>query len=177
MPEFKDIIYYSISFLGIVITGLFSFLVWKATKKSTQVAQESYNLSQSIINSQKQLKHNVKNEFVRTILLRANDVLVSLEVQRKGLNTAIIAKIPKECGLSEVQLAEYFGLEEREIINKTWDILNNYLDKHWTDKNGQFKGTFSGDELVNVIEAVTEPIEAFNFLINNLEKIRNEEEN
>lgn len=33
MPEYKDVIYYSIYSLGIIVTGIFSFLVWKATKK------------------------------------------------------------------------------------------------------------------------------------------------
>lgn len=168
MPECKDIFYYSISVLGILITGLFSFFVWRATVKSTQLAQESYNLSQSMINSQKQLKINIKNEYIHAIISRANVVLDSLTVQKEGLIPDKIKEIPKKCGLSEVELAEYFDIKEREIINDAWDILNKYLNKYWTERNGKFKGSFNRDELNEVILSIEKPIEIFNQLVNSL---------
>lgn len=172
MPEYKDIINYIISFSSVAVTGIFSYLVWRATQKSTKVAQESYNLSQSIISSQKQLKVNVKGEFIRLIISRANDVIDILRIQNSGANISKMKSIPKNCGLSEMQIAEYFDVDERGIINKSWDILNDYLEKFWTDKYGKFKDSFSGNEIDYAITSTTEPLEAFTSLLRKMEELK-----
>lgn len=171
MPECKDIIYYIISVIGIIVTGIFSYLVWKATKKSTQVAQESYNLSQSIINSQAKLKANIRDQFISKVLSNANVVLEILTIQRSQL-TLRMERIPKSCGLSETELAEYFEQKEREIIYKAWEMLNGYIEKYINDSTGKIRKSFYDEEADHATKATIPLIQTFTSLINSLDVMK-----
>lgn len=171
MPECKDLIYYIISSIGILITAIFSYLVWTATNKSNELAQASYKLSESIINSQKELKKDLKLEYARTLLKNAKLVKECLELQQDNLNINKIKDLPKSCGLNQEQIAEYFNEDERLTINNSWEDLDNYIEKYWKDVNGRYKVGFTGCEAEEARNKTIEPLSKFVLLLQNLEDI------
>jgi len=169
MLEYKDIITYSFSALTIIITAIFSYLVWKATKENAEVAKASYKLSESIVNSQKQIKQSIKEEYIRKVLNNAKEVREILQAQKIKLNADKMKNAPKSCGLSDEQLAEYIDSTERLRISKAWEYLAEYLNNCWQDHNGVMKVGFAGDEAQMARNGLEKPMYVFDELIKVME--------
>lgn len=172
MPECKDIINYIITSLGLLVTGIFSYLVWKATQQSTEVAKASYKLSESIINSQLQLKAKIKEEYIRNVCKNINEVIEGLKSQKSALSAYKINNIPRSCGLTEEQIAEFFSDLERQAINNAWESLDNYIQDYWTDTHGKIKESFIGNEAEAARKYINKPLDVFNKLVELMEKGR-----
>ena len=136
MPEFKDIIYYIISLLGILITGLFSFLVWRATKKSSEATIASYRLSESIINANKKIHERLRKQYLLHLAKNVAEVMRILEIQKKSSNLVVIDQIPRNSGLNNKEVAEFLP-DKMEDVSKLWSLLNDYLNVYWI-RNGKF---------------------------------------
>lgn len=165
MIEDKDIIYYIISSIGILVTGIFSFLVWKATVASNKVANSNYELSRSIIDNKNETNRRIKDEYIDLVISNTQKIKENLLIQQKGLNFLYIQNIPKKCGLTELQLAEFFDAYEAEIIKKCWNELEEYLFVHWKDNHGEFKSSFIGDEASKAKEGTKKVISKCNVIL------------
>ena len=139
MPEWKDIINYVIAIIGILTTGIFSYLVWKATEKSNEVAIASHKLSEAIINSQADLKSKARNEYIRTVLKNASIVKDALNAQSTSFVVDRMKEIQGNCGVTEEKLAEYFEKNETDKINEVWGLLGDYIDNDLKDRYGKFR--------------------------------------
>lgn len=165
MIEDKDIVYYIISSIGIFITGIFSFLVWRATVANNKVAKSNYELSRSIIENKNETNRRIKDEFINLIISNTKKVKENLLIQQKELNFVYIKTIPKKCGLTELQFAEFFDAYEIEIIKKCWNELDEYLFKYWKNSCGEFKNSFIGDEATKAKEGTKKIISICNAIL------------
>lgn len=175
MLETKDIIYYVISTLGITVTGIFSYLIWKTTKKSNDISKKTIELSEqtleltkAVMLTEEQKKKAIKNEYKRIILKNAKEVEKALVIEPFKFDPHRLVGIPNKCGLDGKQLGTYFNEKEVEMINTTWDKLNNYLDEYWPGiKEGQI---LYGDKYNEAIDKITYLIDTFHLLITNFER-------
>ncbi len=46
MPECKDVIYYVISVVGIMVTGYFSYLLYKVSQRMAEIADETKRIQE-----------------------------------------------------------------------------------------------------------------------------------
>lgn len=170
MPECKDIINYIISFFGIVVTGIFSFLVWKAAQKSNEIAKANYKLSESIIKSQENLNKAVKIECLKTVLHTAIEIKSVLTSHSENLLTKKVIELPKNSGLSKEQTAEFLDISVKDKINEAWNSLENYISNNLLDHYGRVKGTLYSDEVERIQKNTSIPIEKFQELIEIIDK-------
>lgn len=170
MPECKDIINYIITFFGIVVTGIFSFLVWKATQKSNEIAKANYKLSESIIKSQENLNKAVKIECLKTVLHTAIKIESVLTSHSKNLLTKKVIELPKNSGLTKEQTAEFLDSLVKDKINDAWNSLESYITNNLLDDFGRMKGTLYSDEVERIQKNTSVAIEKFHQLIEVLNK-------
>ncbi len=164
LAEQKDLINYIISSIGILVTAIFSYLVWRATVKSTEVSQRSYELTQAILKDQAKIDNATKEEFKET-LLNVVGVVKKILINTKDNNGYVsMSRIPREHGLSENTVAKYFDKSERDCIKKSWDKLDDYMNQHFTEIDGNHKTTFRGNELDIAKQSLVEVILEFELL-------------
>ncbi|WP_400162904.1 hypothetical protein ACAF76_008330 [Brevibacillus sp. TJ4] len=135
-----------ISGVNVIITGVFSFLVWKATKQSSETAQSSYDLTREILNKQLREEQATKELYMNNIMRKAVKVQMAVVSQMNGIKPEILAKAPRTHGLTEVELAKYFDDFQRETIIAIWNLFEQYLRPEWLDQEGKIKQQFDEDE-------------------------------
>lgn len=124
MPEVKDFIYYTVSIIGIFVTGIFSLLVWEATDKSNDLHEE-------IMKQNELEKQKIKIEYKRTVYNKAKRVKDALDKQLENLDGKLIENVPNDCGLSEKELGRHFSDKERELIRGLWEDFNKYKSDYF----------------------------------------------
>lgn len=80
MPELKDWIVYGLTLISIIVTSVFSFMVWKVSKASAHASQESAKVAQLMyelnrLNNERQEK--MVQEFNTTIRAHYTRIIVN----------------------------------------------------------------------------------------------------
>ncbi|MED1803000.1 hypothetical protein [Brevibacillus porteri] len=172
-----------IAVIGVVVTGFFSYKVWRATKESANAASASANaaiesanaakasneLSRLLLEQSVNKERAVKKQYRYKALQDARKVYISLVNQNPKVNYEWIMSAPKETGFSLEEIATYFSDDEAVQLHKAWESYKRYLDKHWPDIN-QGKWGFSGNDDVIAATETDAPIQEFHLLIGVLEK-------
>jgi hypothetical protein len=133
-----------LTIINILVTGTFSFLVWRATKVGADAAKQTYELNEKIVKNEELTKKALKNEYITTVYMRLLEFGSAVRKQIKELDPHAMERAPKTHGLTDEQRAKYFTKEELNIIDGIWFEIKEYLDKHWTNEDGTFKGWFDG---------------------------------
>lgn len=153
-----------LAMINILVTGIFSFLVWKATKVGADAAKLTYELNEKIVRNEELAKKSLKDEYITKVYLRLLEFENAVRKQTKKLDVHAMKRAPKTSGLTDEQRARYFTREELNIIDEIWLEIEEYLDRHWTNKDGTFKEAFDGIELQNMqmeSEALSQSIDEY----------------
>ncbi|MGS2797957.1 hypothetical protein [Bacillus velezensis] len=124
-----------IQLIGIFTTGVFSFLVWKATVKSNELSKENVELTNTIKRHERALYEEKEWRYRRTyahwVDSRIGKMIDAVGKQINGYSPVSIKEIPREVGLSNDTLAAYFTISEVADILHIYEYFNDYLKDHW----------------------------------------------
>lgn len=172
----------SITATGIVATSIFSFLIWKVTRLSAQATQESanaakesakaaqasYELSNSMMEKQKESDIILKEHYRSLVLFKARMAFHILRKIDPREDIKPMFDIPSEVGLAPEKLSLYFTSEEMKQIQMAWGKLTEYLNQHWPNFD-QKRATFDRDSGYAAMVATDKSIDEFERLITILE--------
>jgi hypothetical protein len=151
MIESKDVVYYIISSISILITGIFSLLVWIATKESANASKATAEMAAATLElnrltierqEQRESEHRMamRLQYITPILKTAKSIYNALVSTNGGEIDKALRKISFSHGISPEEIAKYFLIHEVEQINNAWDTFDNYLTLY-------FKDGYSGNEM------------------------------
>ncbi|MDN5389867.1 MULTISPECIES: hypothetical protein [Bacillus] len=136
--------------LGIFTTGVFSFLVWKATVKSNKLSKENFEFAKEIKQIEKTIQDNREWKYRRIyahwIDTRINKMITALLKQIYEYDPDYIKDVPREIGLSNDTLAKYFTISEVTDILYVFELYNDYLKEHWLKTKEEFYTGHSDSE-------------------------------
>ncbi len=127
-----------VTFFGVLVSGFFSFLLYRATKESTAAAQASAEAAKLTVelanNSEKDRKIKelaMRQQLKVTLRKQALQALENLS-QMNG-KKVIKFEDPETIKLriEPSYLALYFSDNERKIINEAWANLDEYFFNYW----------------------------------------------
>ncbi|MBC9025745.1 MULTISPECIES: hypothetical protein [Bacillus] len=131
-----------IQLIGIFTTGVFSFLVWKATVKSNELSKENVELTNIIKRHERALYEEKEWRYRRTyahwVDSRIGKMIDAVAKQINGYSPVSIKEIPREVGLSNDTLAAYFTTSEVADILSIYEHFNDYLKDHWLNYAGEY---------------------------------------
>ncbi|CAN2250270.1 hypothetical protein STZ1_20322 [Bacillus subtilis] len=132
-----------IQLIGIFTTGVFSFLVWKATVKSNELSKESFQLTNTIQRHERALyeekEWRYRRIYIHWVDFRIGKMMEAVTKQINGYDPASIMQIPRDVGLSNDTLAKYFTISEVADILHIYDYFNDYLKEHWLTHDGEYR--------------------------------------
>ncbi len=165
MPEIKDFITYIISILGIIVSGIFSFIVWK-------LSDATYKLSKSVASRQEYIEKLDKNNKLVIIL---NDINVAKEFMNNTLHREYeIMQLESIClEIKNKILASDLKTELIENLAELWNEIYKLLNKYYIiyRENEKYKTGFSGIEEKEISEAMKPIKEKLEYIS---EKLKNE---
>ncbi|MEF3312343.1 hypothetical protein PV433_26000 [Paenibacillus sp. GYB004] len=165
-----------VAFIGIILTAIFSFLLWRATLRSTMAAESSAEAARAatrlaeITERERKEKIAIVREQLRNdIRSKAVEMRYFIVAHQRGFTTTETMKsIPRSHAIPVFYLAEYFTDEERQRINDAWDSYDKYIKDFWTSDNLEV-GHWNQSKDENQKNAVLFSLQdKFLFLINNL---------
>lgn len=128
---------------GVIATSVFSFMLWKVTKRSTEAAEKSAEAAKAAtelaLNSAKD--NEIKTKAMRLQCLRilkeqAWDIiseLSDLEIHKGRSSTYFNKKMAPD--ITPIDIASFFNDEDAKIINTAWDNLITHLFNYWNREN------------------------------------------
>lgn len=130
-----------IQVIGIAVTGLFSYFVWKATQKQADATDETANLTAATLELTKQLaqRDEQKVSEIHSKIKKQLTVIIIADTEEAykkitGLSREeIFNKLSQGTGKLRVgikDIAEYFTTEEYDAIMDGWNSYNEYLRKY-----------------------------------------------
>lgn len=153
---------------GVLVTGFFSYLVYRATQTTADLAKATYDLS--IAENAKQVQRELEFKKAMRLLYKGQlqkktrEILYALtSIDWTHIYNSLRAMDEKNIGVPPEEIAKYFDLSEVEIINKASLTFEGYLRNY-------LKEGYSGEEGALVTYA-DQPILAFGEMKEMLEKI------
>lgn len=158
-----------IAVLGVVVTAFFTYMVYKATKATADVARETYELNRSITEQEEKRISEQKRIMRRLLLPRiskesklAYDAVVDIDYSNIYKK---LVEAPETLSISEEDLANYFSTEEVSVMIRAWEVYEKY-------RSNYFRKNYGGDGMKILLEKAPPVIEAFSELENLLNDIR-----
>ncbi len=134
-----------IAFFGVLVSGLFSFLLYRATKQSTAAAQASAEAAKASTRIAENLE---KRQLQRDAAFR-EQILIPIQDKASRLLTILNALVMESHKITNklndhdlVKLnvdPKYFAElpdNERILINNTWKNLDELLKNYWIESGG-----------------------------------------
>ncbi|MEC2074574.1 hypothetical protein [Metabacillus fastidiosus] len=131
-----------VSICGVIVTGVFSFLIWQANKQSaiaakeaTNAAIESARISQSMLEMQEEQKESIRNQLKRDITTQVYFIERNLNtmVSTGKYSSEIMSRLPEKINITNLELANYFSEDERALIYKARSKFENYRNDYFTN--------------------------------------------
>lgn len=118
-----------VALLGLIITAIFSGLLWNATRQTNKLAQANLELASSISNREILKEKEIRNRYRTQLWKKVIKIEHALRTQQKkvGLNEILDAYF--EHGYSEEILGSFFSEEERELIDSVWVTYEDFVKK------------------------------------------------
>lgn len=159
-----------IALSGVVVTALFSLLVWLATVKTADVADATYKLSAELASKEEKraetYKRIMRRQLVPYILKESqkiHDAVVDTEV--RNIHRKLTYDAPERLDVNMSELAEYFSEDEADLITKAWEIYDDYRRKY-------YKSSYQGNDIDILFEKSPTVTLIFHELIEMLKKIK-----
>lgn len=152
-----------IDLAGVFVTGLFSFLVWRATLKTVEVSKAMFELNQRVTlieeKREKEYRNNMRMQWIYSILADSEIVYNSLARESPiKLHRAMLKIKDVDLKINMNDLAAFFDDSEVKLINSTWDFYRKY-------KSDYFKEVYPGNEIDILFEKAPRVSEKFYLLI------------
>lgn len=155
---------------GVLVTGYFTFLVYKATKATAEATEATLKLSEGLAtkedNRVREYRRIMRRQLVPYILKesqKVHDAVVDtdeMKIHRKLTNEA-----PKSLNIDMSELAEFFSDGEVEIIIRAWETYYDYLKKY-------YKTGYNGNEMKILLDKSTTVTLPFHELIELLKNVK-----
>lgn len=127
--DMVDVYYDVITTVGVVATAGFSFLVYKATKETANVAKATYDLNRDLQkrDEERELEFNsvIKKTLTYEIISLTQESYDKMGETNASLLSNKLHTLPPTLNISAEKIGKYFTKEEAEKILYAW---NNYSD-------------------------------------------------
>lgn len=137
MPEFKDWIYYGIYLVGIIVTGIFSYVIWKVTKEGALATKDTADLAKATNDLNKQIfekDHHSMRVQIKDQLLKVIKPIQDALISTDGPE---IDKCLKQLQLSNpisaYHIAKHFNETDANQINWSWAVFEDYKSNYYKD--------------------------------------------
>ncbi|EMT54249.1 hypothetical protein I532_01545 [Brevibacillus borstelensis AK1] len=148
-----------VSFLGVILTALFSFLVYKVSKVTAEATVTSVELSKLLYEQHHKDKIELKREYTMDVI--SNGVTVweviheatSIDYENYSTFCKKIGDVSHETGLNQEQFAIYFDEKERAMIRGIWTEFKAFKEHYLTNSDGSLKAKLSPHEISLIHEA------------------------
>lgn len=158
-----DVIANFIAAIGVLVTGIFSCLVYRATSATAKVAEETLNLNKRLIEEEKrrteEQKKIMRMHLSRVILDETRKVENALASIDEMIIYRNLYKVPAHLSVQTKELAEYFSSEEISIIRKAWDSYEQY-------RNDYFQDVYQGNGMKVLVENASPVLMELNNVVN-----------
>jgi hypothetical protein len=157
---FISIVGVFVTFVGIVVTGFFSFLLWKATVNTNRLTEANLQLASSIADIEKMRYEGKRNHYRLELWKRVNLIEVALNKQKNKLDYEILISAYEKYANSKLPdeaIGEYFSEEERFLKDSVWITFYLYMKQYWIDNNGEYIKKNQRLDYYEVIEATEHP--------------------
>lgn len=126
-----DILTLSISGLGVLVTGFFSFLIFSANKKSaeaavqsaraaeeaTKASVENAKIAKAMMDLQTEQKKQIRNQLTRDVIDQVTFLCIYLEANKSNYSAERMKKFPEKIFITNQDLGTYFTDEETKAIH------------------------------------------------------------
>lgn len=119
-----------VTIAGIIITGIFSLLVWLATKATANVAKETLKLNERIFNEE-QKREKEFNSRMRSVL--KNSILNESKIAWNAVSQTEITRMsskthsaPEKLSIDKNEMAQHFTNEEIKVTFDAWDSFRDF---------------------------------------------------
>jgi hypothetical protein len=127
-----------VTFVGIIATAIFSYLLWRATERSTKAAESSASAAEAstrialgIEKERERLARDIKEQLLIGVKREATEILSQLDqIRLFTVNNSFILRTVSP-PITAINLAEYFPQNERNTIISAWENYRNMIDMHW----------------------------------------------
>lgn len=131
-----------IQIIGIIVTGIFSFLVWKATQKQAEATIETAKLTSATLELSKRLaekaeiqnkefKEKIRRQLKVKILTVFDSVFNALNaLSREQIHRQVTSAI-KDLDVDDKEIASNFTKDEFDAITDAWNSYKEYLRKYF----------------------------------------------
>ena len=137
---------------GIMMTGIFSFLLWRATKETNSLSKANFELSKTLVEYQRSKEEGMRNQYrnqlwkklqrlVYALMRQLNPKFDYLEIIKTHQNF-------NEHGLSDETLGFYFSEEERFLIGEVWSHFDAYVKTYWMQDGDYIKNNYRSNREV-----------------------------
>lgn len=132
-----------IALLGVMATSLFSYLLWKATERSTKAAESSAaaaeastRIAENLEIQRAKLAKAMRSQYLVELKKQSMDIMLELNrVKIQNLRNSRLFNMPIDPNIPPSYLAELFNAQDRNIINGAWLELDTYLFNNWEEIN------------------------------------------
>jgi hypothetical protein len=161
-----------ITTVGVIVTGFFTWLVWRATKETANATQAAADTAKATLKlnedlakkeelREKQFNDLMKIQLTPKILRESEDALNAI-VDTESLNILMkLKEAPNELSIDKKEIVKYFSSKEVETITKAWELYEAFRKKYY------LKSGFNNSEEVKELLNNSQPVAiAFSELIN-----------
>ncbi|QFF98805.1 hypothetical protein PB01_08145 [Psychrobacillus glaciei] len=138
-----------IAAVGVLVTGTFSYFVWKATNATAQVANATFELSKELAQKEDNRREEYKRIMRRqllSVISKESKIVYDAVVDIDPMNILMkLRDAPVYLSINKTELAEYFSVDEVATIIKAWETYESYRTKY-------YKETYRGNELKLLLE-------------------------
>ncbi|RXZ84172.1 hypothetical protein EBB07_03590 [Paenibacillaceae bacterium] len=129
-----------ISLIGIVITALFSWFLWRvgdksarAAEKSAEVAKVSQDMQQRQEQKEEEERAFLSKLYLERVRKEANYIQAAVQGQYTELNPHTLQNARGLFQLTEYELGKYLP-NKVEVIKKIWRVFDEHYSLLWFDK-------------------------------------------
>lgn len=147
-----------ITLAGIVITAIFSFMIFLATRESAKATKATLKLNEEIV-AREEARLAEHNRIMRRLILPkvAAESKIIYDAITEVDPTEIFKKLvyaPRKLNINIDDLPKYFSSQEVDKIITAWESYEHYLDKY-------FKKHYGGNEIKILFEKANPVIKEF----------------
>lgn len=130
----------ALSGISVVVTAIFSYLVWIVSKQNKDAAVLTSEIARSTFEQQRITEENIRFQMKNSMFEKMMNIRNCVILQATSdIDINFLKKQKREHGLTEYELSKYFSDKQIRAIFSFWSNFTVYLNKHFLDSNGVFR--------------------------------------
>ncbi|MCT1391427.1 hypothetical protein M4D76_24500 [Peribacillus frigoritolerans] len=156
-----------VAFLGIIVTGVFSYLLWLSAQRTNTLTELNLTLAQTINENQEKREKNIRKQYRNDVIyiLSKYRTILRRQVDEKELTLYGVQAINEQGGFLKENLAKYFTTVEVEKINQINDAIYELEDKHLMKRNRVAYYFASNPDIVLQLREIIDEIDNINNIL------------